>query len=383
MDNIFFLKTNLKYIFLFLTMIFIAIILLVSSKNINAMNSRIYLYAFTAIFPLLGCFLYILQKRSLVSNPINIRVAIGIITTFIIICILTYLYTLLNAVGLLFVGYIINILVFLLVIVGLAIVYRNLTDYLLKLGGFSRFIVLIIFYLPCLFISIIKYVSNELRITPRISYILLIIELLLLILYYYVSKIVKKDIILHGGELILKEKYFLDTKKTLVIGQNDKETNENNSQINLRTKFCISLWVYLNTPEFNLTNFPIFCYGSDKNPKPKITYGYDNESNQYVFTIYFSTLYKVIKLILPIQRWNNFVFNYDGSMVDLFINGNLERSYNLNNDMPLYDISDNFTIGSDKKGMYGAISKIMYYNRNLTSFEIISLYRLGITTIDL
>ena len=56
---------------------------------------------------------------------------------------------------------------------------------------------------------------------------------------------------------------------------------------------------------------------------------------------------------------------------------------NLKDDMPSFDISDSFTIGSDKKGIYGVISKIAYYNRILTSFEILGLYRLGITTIDL
>ena len=70
-------------------------------------------------------------------------------------------------------------------------------------------------------------------------------------------------------------------------------------------------------------------------------------------------------------------------MVDLFINGVLERSMDLKDDMPSFDISDSFIIGSDKKGIYGVISNIVYYNRTLTSFEILGLYRLGITMIDL
>ena len=96
-----FLNSNLKYIFLLVTILFVIIILVLTSKNINAINSKIYLYAFTAIFPLLLCFIFILQKRSIVSNPINLRVAIGIIITFFVICTLSYLYTLLNSVGIL------------------------------------------------------------------------------------------------------------------------------------------------------------------------------------------------------------------------------------------------------------------------------------------
>lgn len=377
------LSKVLKYLFLLLTTVFIIIILVLTSRNVNAINSNIYLYAFTAIFPLLGSFIYILQKRSIVNSGINIRVATAIIIGCFLILTLRYVYTLLNATGLVLVGYIINLLVFLSVIVGLAIIYRSSVDYLLKLGGYSRFIVLAIFYLPCLLISLIKYITHELRITSKITYILFFIEIVLIFGYFYFSRIFQKDLLLQGGQKISNEKLFLDTKKILYLLNPDKETNEDDSQINLRTKYSISLWIYVNAPEYNSIVFPIVCYGNDTNPKPKITYGYDEESKQYVFYVYFSTLYKVVKLILPSQRWNNFVFNYNGSMVDLFINGVLERSMDLKDDMPSFDISDSFIIGSDKKGIYGVISNIVYYNRTLTSFEILGLYRLGITMIDL
>ena len=378
-----FLNSNLKYIFLLVTILFVIIILVLTSKNINAINSKIYLYAFTAIFPLLLCFIFILQKRSIVSNPINLRVAIGIIITFFVICTLSYLYTLLNSVGILLVGYIINLLIILLVIVGLAIIYRSSIDYLLKIGGYSRFIVLFLFYLPCLLIRFINYISQELRITSRVTYILLFMEIVLLFLYYYFSKKFHSNFLLQGGEIILKEKQFLDTKKILYLMNNQKEMNENDSQINLRTKFAISLWVYVNTPEFNSFVFPIMIFGNDKNPKPKITYNYDEESKQYVFNIYTSTINKSIKIFLPNQRWNNFVLNYNGSIVDIFINGILERSVDMKDNMPIFDISDSFIIGSDKIGINGAITNITYYNRTMSSFEILGLYRLGITTIDL
>ena len=377
------LSKVIKYLFLFLTVAFITIILVFTSRNINAINSNIYLYAFTAIFPLLCSFIYILQKRSIVSNPINIRVATAIIVGFFFILCLRYVYTLLDAAGMVLVGYIMNILVFLSVVVGLAIIYRSSVDYLLKIGGYSRFFVLAIFYVPCLLINLIKYINHELRITSKITYILFFIELILLIGYFYFSQIFQKDFLLQGGEMILEEKQFLDTKKILSLSGHNKQTDQDEEQINLRTQYSLSLWIYVNTPEFSSSIFPIICYGNDNNPKPKITYGYDKESKQYVFSIYFSDLHKVIKLQLPSQRWNHFVFNYNGSIVDLFVNGILDRSMDLKDNMPIFNISDSFIIGSDKKGIYGVISKIVYYTRTLTSFEILGLYRLGITTIDL
>ena len=371
-----FIKDKINILFLLLTILFVIIIFYLGSRDINAINSKIYIYAFTAIFPLIACFFYILQKRS----SFNVHIIIGIIKTFFVIGCILYLYSLLNSFGLFLVGFIINILLFLLVLVGLAIIYQSFRDYFLKIGGYSRFLVLFLFYLPCLFIVFLNFITNELKITPKITYLLFLIELLLIVMYYYFSRLFQIDLSLEGGEKILNTKQFLDTKQILYIQNNDKETKETDS---LRTKFSISLWVYVNTPEFNTFEFPIMCYGNNYNPKPKITYGYDDESKQYVFSIYISTLNKVIKLLLPSQRWNNFVFNYDGSMVDLFINGILERSVDIKNDMPIYYINDSFIIGSDEQGINGAITNITYYNRNLSSFEILGLYRLGISTIDL
>ena len=117
-----------------------------------------------------------------------------------------------------------------------------------------------------------------------------------------------------------------------------------------------------------------------------ITYGYDKEQKQYLYYVYFSNRtdddYTMVKMVLPNQRWNNIVFNYNGSNADLFVNGILERSINLSDNMPIYEISDNITVGSDLSGVNGAIININYYSKSLGAFEILGMYRLGINTID-
>ena len=44
---------------------------------------------------------------------------------------------------------------------------------------------------------------------------------------------------------------------------------------------------------------------------------------------------------MPYQKWNNIVFNYFSTHVDIFINGNLEKSISLNKEnFPIYNNSD-------------------------------------------
>ena len=69
------------------------------------------------------------------------------------------------------------------------------------------------------------------------------------------------------------------------------------------------------------------------------------------------------------------MFNYSNNIVDLFINGALERSFNLTTSLPKYDITDTITIGAPN-GLYAAICNIAYSNNPLTSYQIANSYNL-------
>jgi hypothetical protein len=141
-------------------------------------------------------------------------------------------------------------------------------------------------------------------------------------------------------------------------------------------------------------------------------------------------------LSLPLQKWNHFVFNYvtfdnppptssptptttqnsswiytnpvettppttyNESTVDMFVNGNLERSFNYKNPIPVFSsTTDIMTIGdnelehgtikiakdgvkgttgnnSNKDGLYGAICNVVYYEKPLTKMALIYHYNL-------
>ena len=67
------------------------------------------------------------------------------------------------------------ILIFLIVLLGLAIFYKMFSNYFMKLGGMSRFIISLIFFIPCLISDFITNIIHEVKILPRITYILFLL----------------------------------------------------------------------------------------------------------------------------------------------------------------------------------------------------------------
>jgi len=71
-----------------------------------------------------------------------------------------------------------------------------------------------------------------------------------------------------------------------------------------------------------------------------------------------------------LQKWNNIIINYNGGVLDVFLNGELVKS-----DIgvvPYYTL-DNLTIG-ENDGINGGICNVVYFNKPLTATKINNLY---------
>jgi hypothetical protein len=79
---------------------------------------------------------------------------------------------------------------------------------------------------------------------------------------------------------------------------------------------------------------------------------------------------------LPSQRWNNLVFNYKGSQVDLFVNGVLTRTISFDGNNPIYRPTDVVTIGNEKNNIHGAICNVVVYPEVLTINQIIRTFNI-------
>ena len=77
-------------------------------------------------------------------------------------------------------------------LIALAILYKTNATRIYNMQGISGFIVNFILFIPCLISDFIEYLYGEFATTPKIVYIMFIIELILILLYLYIPKIMKK-----------------------------------------------------------------------------------------------------------------------------------------------------------------------------------------------
>jgi len=168
--------------------------------------------------------------------------------------------------------------------------------------------------------------------------------------------------------------------------------DENKSNMNAY-KFSISFWVYINsmppntnknytqyTSLLNYSNYPNVMFKPSTNElivavinnKEFLPKGISadilniNNDNDKDFDIIYSN-----KNIL-LQKWNQFIINYDGGTMDIFYNGELVNSSSaIVPNMVHHDL----TIGA-KDGISAGICNVVYYNHPLDIITINNLYDL-------
>ena len=75
---------------------------------------------------------------------------------------------------------------------------------------------------------------------------------------------------------------------------------------------------------------------------------------------------------IKLQKWNNIIINYNGGVLDIFLNGELVKSEI--GVVPYYTL-DSLTIGQEN-GIKGGICSVVYFNRALTNSNIYYLYNM-------
>ena len=388
----------LKYGIFIGIIISIIIIFYYSSVDPKSMTTNKYLYLLLITIPLLIGLFYVIpfKNGNILYNVFIIFLLLGFVVTII------YYYSNSNVASSIFISYIMFFLIFLIIICGLAIFLYVFTNYLKSLKGTSGFLVYLLFYLPCLLIDFIKYIINEFKLTANEIYILFFIELSLILIYIYLPLLLSK-IVQRNGIVLMGNSAFLDIPK--VIGNNEQflmqETKTDKMNPNLksyRREFTLSMWIYLNSQPSNYSAYSketqLFDFG---NGKPKITY-YNNTTNNNSnnveirnntvddgkdkIIVYFTNTSDgsndesdKYKFVMSKQKWHQIVFNYSSEYVDLFIDGNLEKTYDFNENLPTFYPTDNITIGSTN-GLDGSICNIVYYTKIQSKSQIANSYNI-------
>lgn len=302
------------------------------------------------------------------------------------------------------ISFILNLFVVLIV---LGLIYKILFEKTSDNGvnsqrsGFIGLLVNMIFYIPCLFTDMFDiiinfftgktsansgspfsiFVKTQYDSTTHKSIIILFVSIILLVLYFTIPLLLNK-ISIQGGNLLVNEPVYLNSSYSLGSYQ------ELNGNDNFNYKYAISFWIFLDaappnmsssyskyTSLLNFGNKPNVLYKGDTNTLivimankedknavnnvPKL-YDLDEEGNRI--------LYKKEKILL--QTWNNIIINYNGGVLDIFLNGELVKS-----DIgvvPYYTL-DSLTIG-ENNGVNGGICNVNYFDHALTYSNVYYIY---------
>ena len=281
------------------------------------------------------------------------------------------------------------ILLGLISIIPLIILFRALKRHLSNIDGWSGFVINFILYIPCLLDEFLEYFKTQFALTTNITYGLLGLEALLITAYVFLPNIISNTV-KSSSIPLLEDAYFLnegsntlkhisdiyekeETDLLKAINQGDNEPNE---YVIGKSSYSITMWIYLNQQDPNVNTSDIFSYGNNNSTYfPKVEYiGTTAGKNKLKFS--FSSNAPCFDMLIESQKWNNIVFNYNHNRIDLFINGDLVKTYifEANNEPKRNYDKDLFKIGGDN--IDGAICNIKYYKKPLTKYQIASFYNL-------
>jgi hypothetical protein len=282
--------------------------------------------------------------------------------------------------------FILNII---LVAIVLGLIYKTMVVKLPlgneKKNSFFSLILNLIFYIPCLFNGIFdfvgKHIAGEYQSTTKGS-ILMLISIICLILLYFKTPSVFNKINLQGGEQLVNKPVYTDKPYTLATYE------QLNGSSNFDYQYAISFWIFLDSAPPN-TNDSYSRYTSLLNFGNKPNVLYKGETNTLMITMQQKDLnntnkgnlidfdkdgnriiYKNTNMLL--QKWNNIIINYNGGVLDIFLNGELVKSSV--GVVPYYTL-DNLTIGQEN-GIKGGICNVTYFKHALSSPNIYYLYNM-------
>ena len=297
-------------------------------------------------------------------------------------------------------SFILNLLI---VVIVLALIYRTMNVKIpdnnanLKKNAFFDMIINSIFYIPCLFSNTVDSTLNfgnnvfgsqapgtqgPNYFTKEKNSFIMLLTVIVLILLYIFGPILYEKIILQGGNLLVNKP--VNTNNEYSLGTYEQL----NGSDNFDYQYAISSWIFINSDAPN-TNDSYNKYTTLLNFGGKPNILYNGSTNSLMVTMQQKDLNKntnnkllefdeegnrilYIKHNVLLQKWNNIIINYNGGILDIFINGELVKS-----DIgvvPYYTL-DSLIIGKDG-GLNGGICNVVYFKKPLTALNIYFLYNM-------
>ena len=244
-----------------------------------------------------------------------------------------------------------------------------------------------VFYVPCIFnngfdsimsVFIGNYDSNT------TGYLALSGLIVMLLAIYFLYPVLYNKINLQGGKQLVNAPMPINTSQD--YGTYETLNDENQYDYN----YAISFWFYIDalppntssayktyTSLLNYANKPNVLYNAEKHKliitikQKDLQATTDNKFIQFVEgDTDTRVLYENNNVLL--QRWNNIIINYNGGVLDVFMNGELQQS---NVGVVPYYTLDALTIGNND-GIVGKICNVVYFNKSLSHDNMFYLYNM-------
>ena len=279
-----------------------------------------------------------------------------------------------------FVKNIVEVVLNMLMIGGLiALAYKALSSTILNRFANTKsllmLIVNMILIVPCKITQFFEFLHRQIKITPNVTWFILLFQAIYLIGYFLVPYLIKVAL-QSDGILLQKEPIYLSRETSLASVQ-ELRPKENTSWFGINPdkkvdyNFSISSWIRINPQPPNVIangneNIPILKYGG----KPDITYNVrDNRFEVSVVTKNGEQKIVYSNDNFPLQKWNHVVLNFESGTLDVFMNGKL-----LISETDLLTARENEPIISgDKRGVEGGIRNVYYFPYILSKQQINSL----------
>jgi hypothetical protein len=203
---------------LLLAILFVAIVIVIIYYGITdplLQTTRLYTYIFSIVIPLIGILLFLKEDivNAGIANWWYISIFLGgLLAVTAIIALYYYLPT--GSTSLFVINSIIFLFLFLIVAIGLAIIYNIGEEYFSKQTGLYNVWIQVLFYIPCLISDFILYIFEEFSIIPNMVFVLFIIEIVLVLMYVYGEDVANK-VITNGGKVLLADYRQLNSVNTI------------------------------------------------------------------------------------------------------------------------------------------------------------------------
>ena len=386
-----------------------------SDRNYFNKSQIGYVNLLTVIFFLftIGLAGYFFKEKSK-TNPLVVVFVCAALLGLLVFAYTLFHYVRISDIALSYFQYFISFLTILIFIVFLTILSLFWYEYLLHKyqGTPTEFVIRFLFFFPCLLRDFLQYLSKDLKNTPYLAFVLVLVEILLILMYVYIPRAIKntsfKDFVLvRDKPFFLRNEYYLNTEITTFR----EKVADNVFPISFifpkpavipSNIYSYSMWILIKETNDNVrginetTDGAIFSYGDSTKQeyRPRIAYhAHDttDKDKQDPFTdkirIEVTKTYSY-DLNLAKQKWYNIIVTYWDNRVEIHLNGKLAISIS-GKDAGLKDtkISNKYNVFLGEpfqKGRFPPdiiICNVHLYNTPLHDIDIASVYNIGVNSL--